>query len=114
MRRLQNKMALAAGLKGGAGSVMAKLLGTSHRLPIEPTTHNIGVNGRDTNPREGRRAESLRSSNQIIRLYRLALDLDNSVQRLGVEVLSGLSAKHWRRQRSARAWGIGFAPLGFR
>jgi hypothetical protein len=32
---LQSEMVLAAGLKGDAGSVMAKLL-TSHRLPIEP------------------------------------------------------------------------------
>jgi hypothetical protein len=35
MRRLQDKTVLAAGLKGDASSVKAKLLGTSHRLPIE-------------------------------------------------------------------------------
>jgi hypothetical protein len=34
MRRLQDETVLAAGLKGDAASVM-KLLGTSHRLPIE-------------------------------------------------------------------------------
>jgi hypothetical protein len=62
-----------------------------------------------------RKANSLRGGSQITRLYRLALDLDTSLQRLRVEAINRLSAKHWRKQRMATAWGcIGFAPLGFR
>jgi hypothetical protein len=51
-----------------------------------------------------RRANGLLSGNQMTGLYRLALDLDldTGVQRLGVEVLSSLSAKHRCGQRIAR------------
>jgi hypothetical protein len=80
---------------------MAPNVWPSLELPKPPNGKTIAAALQTLRRPPGRRANSLLSGNQITGLYRLALDLDTGVQRLGVEVLSGLSAKHWCRQRIA-------------